>query len=433
MDTIGSYYVFIKVEVECANRLIALIPSQEFELAYRYLEYQGAKLAANLPKEGIVVMMTELIGASRNIERTKELIVQVANSEVNTIVTGETGVGKELIVQNLYRMSARNGKPIVKVNCSALPENLLESEMFGYEKGAFTGANGTKRGKFEQANGGVLFLDEIGDMSLELQAKLLRVLQDGEYTPLGSEKTISTDAWVIAATNQDLEQDMATGKFRKDLFYRLSTVIIHVEALRNRTEDIPVLINYYFKKYASSINNGPPRILSKATMEKLMGYPWPGNVRELQNVLQRLLVLNASDSDVDEIISNRYCRKSCEGRQPPIDPHSEDHDRSLRDKKIPLKHIKKKVFQKIEKELIAFVLEKTFWNRSKASEILEISYKSLLTKIDEFGLNPNQVSDGPKFKYLTAMEEAGFVDSAPEVFQFVNAGELEAVPQSGAN
>jgi len=285
-------------------------------------------LAANQPKEGITLMMAELIGVSRNIERIKELIVQVANSEINTIVIGETGVGKEVIVQNLYRMSARNGKPMVKINCSALPESLLESEMFGYEKGAFTGANGTKRGKFEQANGGVLFLDEIGDMSLELQAKLLRVLQDGEYTPLGSEKTVSTDAWVIAATNHDLKQDMATGRFRKDLFYRLSTLIIHVEPLRKRAEDIPVLINYYFKKYVARFNNGPPRILSKATSEKLMKYPWPGNVRELQNVLQRLLVLNASDNEVDEIISNGYCRRTCEGKEPTIDSHPEDRGTS---------------------------------------------------------------------------------------------------------
>jgi len=194
-----------------------------------------------------------------------------------------------------------------------------------------------------------------------------------------------------------------------------------------------VLINYYFKKYASSFNNGPPRILSRSTTEKLMGYTWPGNVRELQNVLQRILVLNASDIEVNEIISNRYCSKSCEGMQSPIDSHSEEHDRPLRNKIIPLKHIKKKVFQKIEKELISFVLEKTFWNRSRASEILEISYKSLLTKIDEFGLNPNQVSDGPKFKYLTAMEEAGFVDSEPEVLQFFNAGEQNSISQSVAN
>ena len=378
-------------------------------------------------------MITELIGVSRNIERIKDLIVQVANSEVSTIVIGETGVGKELIVQNLYRMSARNGKPIVKINCSALPESLLESEMFGYEKGAFTGANGTKRGKFEQANGGVLFLDEIGDMSFELQAKLLRVLQDGEYTPLGSEKTVSTDAWVIAATNRDLEQDMATGRFRKDLFYRLSTVIIHVEPLRNRTEDIPVLINHYFKKYASRFNNGPPRILSKATSEKLMGYPWPGNVRELQNVLQRLLVLNAHDSDVDEIISNGYCRRTCEGNEPATDSNLKDRITTPRNLKIPLKQIKKKVFQKIEKELIAYVLEKTYWNRTKASEILAISYKALLTKIEEFGLNPHLESDADKLKYLSAMEEAGFVDSEPEVFQFVNPKKPYAEPHSVAN
>ena len=390
------------------------------------------KLAANRLKQGVAFMMPELIGVSRNIERIKKLIVQVANSEVNTIITGETGVGKELIVQNLYRTSARNGKPIVKINCSAIPESLLESEMFGYEKGAFTGANGTKRGKFEQASGGVLFLDEIGDMSLELQAKLLRVLQDGEYTPLGSEKTVSTDTWVIAATNHDLEQEITTGKFRKDLFYRLSTVIIHVEPLRNRTEDIPVLINYYFKKYASSFNNGPPRILSKATTEKLMGYPWPGNVRELQNVLQRLLVLKASDCDVDEIISNGYCCGTNEGKEPTSDSHSEDHGTSTRNLKIPLKQIKKKVFQKIEKELIAYVLEKTYWNRTKASEILEISYKALLTKIDEYGLDPNLMPHGPKFKYLTAMGEAGFVDFEPEVFQFGNPREPDAVPRSMA-
>jgi len=329
-------------------------------------------------------------------------------------------------------MSARDGKPIVKVNCSALPENLLESEMFGYEKGAFTGANGTKRGKFEQANGGVLFLDEIGDMSLELQAKLLRALQDGEYTPLGSEKTVSTDAWVIAATNHDLEQDMATGRFRKDLFYRLSTMIIHVEPLRNRTEDIPVLINYYFKKYASSFNNGPPRILSHSTMEKLIEYPWPGNVRELQNVLQRLLLLNARDSDVDELISNGYCRRTCERMEPAIDPHSEECSTTVRNLKIPLKQIKKRVLQKIEKELISYVLEKTFWNRTKASEILGLSYKSLLSKIDEFGLNPNLKPIGPKFKHLTAMGEAWFIDSEPEVFQFVSPKEQDPVLQSKA-
>jgi two-component system response regulator AtoC len=378
-------------------------------------------------------MTAELIGVSRNIVKIRDLIVQVANSEVNTIVVGETGVGKELIVQNLYRASARSGKPFVKVNCSALPEGLLESEMFGYEKGAFTGANGTKRGKFEQANGGVLFLDEIGDMSPELQAKLLRVLQDGEYTPLGSEITVSTDTWVIAATNHDLKQDMISNTFREDLFYRLSTVIIHVEPLRNRPEDIPVLINHYFKKYASGLNSGLPRILSWATMEKLMKYHWPGNVRELQNVLQRLLVLNASDSEVEEIISNGYCMIPRESDNLINNPQPENCGTPPRNLKVPLKQIKKRVFQKIEKELIAYVLEKTYWNRSKASEILGISYKSLLAKIDEFAFDPNMMPSSLKFKYLTAMGEAGFVDSEAEVVQFVNPKQQDAVPQSVVN
>jgi DNA-binding NtrC family response regulator len=259
-----------------------------------------------------------------------------------------------------------------------------------------------------------------------------RALQDGEYTPLGSEKTVSTDAWVIAATNHDLEQDMATGRFRKDLFYRLSTMIIHVEPLRNRTEDIPVLINYYFKKYASSFNNGPPRILSRSTTEKLMGYSWPGNVRELQNVLQRLLVLKAPDSDVDEIISNGCCRRTCEGNESVTDSNIKDRITTPRNLKIPLKQIKKKVFQKIEKELIAYVLGKTYWNRTKASEILAISYKALLTKIEEFGLNPHLELDADKLKYLSAMEEAGFVDSEPEVFQFIKPIRSDEVEKSVA-
>jgi transcriptional regulator with GAF, ATPase, and Fis domain len=377
-------------------------------------------------------MLTELIGVSRNIERIKDLMIQVAKSEVSTIVTGETGVGKELIVQNLYRMSARNGKPIVKVNCSAIPETLLESEMFGYEKGAFTGANGTKRGKFEQANGGVLFLDEIGDMSLDLQAKLLRALQDGEFTPLGSEKTVSANVWVIAATNQDLEQGMSAGKFRKDLFYRLSTVVLHVEPLRNRPEDIPVLINYYFKKYASSFSNGPPRLLTKATMEKLMSYPWPGNVRELQNVLQRFLVLNACEDDFDDIVSNAYCRRKLEGIAPTMGSCSEDHGIKTKVLKLPLKQIKKKVFHKIEKELLSYVLETTVWNRTKAADILEISYKALLTKITEYGLDPSKTLDEPKFRYLTAMGETNLVDAEPETIKFITPAKPHAQQQSAA-
>ncbi|MCK4988347.1 MAG: sigma-54-dependent Fis family transcriptional regulator, partial [Desulfobacterales bacterium] len=196
-------------------------------------------------------MKAELIGVSQNIQRIRALIDQIADTDLNTIIYGETGVGKELIVQCLYNKSNRIGKPFVKVNCAALPDTLLESEMFGYEQGAFTGADRRKRGKFEQAHGGVLFLDEIGDMSFPLQSKLLHVLQGGDFTPLGSEKTVTTDTWVIAATNHELEHDMQNGEFREDLYYRLSTIKIFIEPLRNRPEDIPHLIEHYIKEYSS--------------------------------------------------------------------------------------------------------------------------------------------------------------------------------------
>jgi two-component system response regulator AtoC len=232
--------------------------------------------------------ITEIVGESRNIEKVKELICKIAKFETNTIVCGETGVGKDLIVQTLYNESKRCGKPFIKVNCAAIPDHLLESEMFGYEKGAFTGAEGNKKGKFEQAHGGVLFLDEIGEMSPALQAKLLRAIQDGEFNPLSSEKTIKVDVWTISATNCEIEKYIKAGKFRKDLFYRLSTMMIQIDPLRERPEDIPLLIKYYYKKFAANFKDRPLKIISRDTIEKLKKYSWPGNIRELQNVLQRI-------------------------------------------------------------------------------------------------------------------------------------------------
>jgi two-component system response regulator AtoC len=195
-------------------------------------------------------MKPELIGISQNIQRIKALIDQIADTGLNTIIYGETGIRKELIVQCLYNKSKRSGKPFVKVNCAALQDTLLESWMFGYERGAFIGAEHRKRGKFEQAHRRVLFMDEIGDMSLRLQSKLLHVLQGGDFTLLGSEKAVTTDTWVIAATNHDLENDVKNGVFREDLYYRLSIIKIHIEPLRNRPEDISHLIEDYIKEYS---------------------------------------------------------------------------------------------------------------------------------------------------------------------------------------
>ena len=336
-----------------------------------------------------------IIGVSKNIHRIKELIGQVADTGLNTVVYGETGVGKELVVQNLYQKSNRVGKPFVKVNCAALPDTLLESEMFGYEQGAFTGADRRNRDKYEQANGGLLFLDEIGDMSLPLQAKLLHVLQGGDLSPLGSEKNVKMGAWIITATNRELENDMVNGNFREDLYYRLSTIKIHIEPLRNRPEDIRPLIDHYVKTYTTQFNGKQLVTPSPKKKEKLTAYHWPGNVRELQNVLKRLMILGSSEDSLDELLIGKKTGPQKAGLTTSAGPYINAADLLEFDKKGPpdlsslsLKKIKKKAIVRVEKEIISYVLEKTGWNRSKATKILNISYKTLLYKIKNLEIEP---------------------------------------------
>jgi transcriptional regulator with GAF, ATPase, and Fis domain len=336
----------------------------------------------------------ELVGVSRNIQHIRELIDQVAEVGFNVIVCGETGVGKELVVSSLYQKSNRLGKPFVKVNCAALPDTLLESEMFGYERGAFTGAVRTRRGKFEQAHEGVLFLDEIGDMSLPLQSKLLHVLQGGDFTPLGSEKQFKTDVWVIAATNRNLKRDVEEGNFRNDLFYRLSTLSIYIEPLRNRPEDIPILIDYYAHKYHQELSRDQADPLSPEAVAKLSSYPWPGNVRELQNVLQRIIVLGEGEEALDSMLESspriRWGESNGLTSKSPsvLGELMADNAGRLDLADLSLKKIRKKAMNRVERELIGHVLIKTGWNRSKASRILKISYKTLLQKIDELAIAP---------------------------------------------
>ena len=346
-------------------------------------------------------MKPVIIGVSKNIHRIKELIGQVADTGLNTVVYGETGVGKELVVQSLYQKSNRNGKPFVKVNCAALPDTLLESEMFGYEQGAFTGAERRKRGKFEQANGGLLFLDEIGDMSLSLQAKLLHVLQGGDFSPLGSEKNVKMGAWIITATNRELEDDMVNGKFREDLYYRLSTIKIHIEPLRNRPEDIPHLIDHYVKTYTAQFDGKQLVTPSRETIEKLTAYHWPGNVRELQNVLKRFMILGSSQDNLDEMLIGNGIRPQADGL--PISTGQFLSSTELLDfdkndppdlSSLSLKKIKKKAIVRVEREIISYVLKKTGWNRSKATKILDISYKTLLYKIKNLEIEPPKGTKG---------------------------------------
>lgn len=337
-------------------------------------------------------MENELIGVSENIRRIRELIDRVASTGLNTVVYGETGVGKELAVQSLYQKSDRAGKPFVKVNCAALPDTLLESEMFGYEQGAFTGAERRRRGKFEQAHGGVLFLDEIGDMSLPLQSKLLHVLQGGDFTPLGSEKAVKTSAWVIAATNHDLEKDLVAGKFREDLYYRLSAIKIYIEPLRNRPDDIPLLIHYYIEQYKAQFAGKALRIPLADVIQRLCAYRWPGNVRELQNVLKRIMILGDGEEGLNGLLAVSPPPAAAptpaglgQALAPGgvLDPH-ELNDLSA----LSLKKVRKRAMDKVEKEVITYVLAKTGWNRSKATKILKISYKTLLYKIKDLGIEP---------------------------------------------
>ncbi len=210
-----------------------------------------------------------LIGVSDAIIEARELIHLVSDSGFNVVITGETGVGKEVVAQNLYFNSPRKSKPFIKINCAALPEGLLESELFGYEEGSFTGAARKRKGKFELAHGGVLFLDEIGDMPLSLQSKILHVLQSGEFTPLGSESDIKTDVWTIAATNHDLEEDIRDKKFREDLYFRLNIIKIHLAPLRERLEDIPYLIDYFREEYFQALDRKGQIVLNDVLIGKM--------------------------------------------------------------------------------------------------------------------------------------------------------------------
>ena len=340
-------------------------------------------------------MIVPFIGKSESVERIKELVAHVSDTGLNVVITGESGVGKEVVAQNLYHSSQRKNKPFVKVNCAALPEGLLESELFGFEKGAFTGADRKRRGKFELAHEGVLLLDEIGDMSLNLQSKLLHVLQSGEFAPLGSEKEVKTDAWVLAATNQELNEKVRKGLFREDLYYRLNIIKIYIPPLRKRPEDIPLLIDYYLEKYASQF--GDKRLIKPdhAIMERLISYQWPGNVRELQNILKSCLVVGNWGEVVDElsfktetVSRSEFVATTANEASIIDDLLNFQGENSPNHVSFSLKKIKRKALDRLEKEIISYVLDQTGWNRTKATKILKISYKTLLYKISDLNIKP---------------------------------------------
>jgi two-component system response regulator HydG len=310
---------------------------------------------------------SRIVGQSKSMRDVFELLALAAPSEATILITGESGTGKELIANAVHQNSPRADKPFIKVNCAALPENLLESELFGHEKGAFTGATSRRLGRFELAHGGTLFLDEIGDMSNATQAKILRVLQEGEFERLGSEKTIRVDVRILAATNKDLEQEIEAGRFRKDLFYRLSVVPIHIPPLRERKEDIPLLAEHFLKTYAEK-NRRLIRGFTPEAMTTLMRYAWPGNIRELENAVERAVIMCRGEFiSPDDLPANlkalvEQAADNGIGVQPGY---------SLRE---------------VEKELILKTLEQTGGNRTRAAEILGVTRQTLQKKLKEYDI-----------------------------------------------
>ena len=313
---------------------------------------------------------------SEEMARIVEMMEQVADTDVTVLIDGESGVGKEPVARALHYRSSRKNKPFIKVNCAALPEELLESELFGYEKGAFTGAYNRKPGKFELAHGGTIFLDEIAEISPSIQAKLLQVLQDGEFARLGGKRDIQVSVRVLVATNKNLEEYVRLGRFREDLYYRLNVLNIHVPPLRERREEIPILTQYLLDKYGRKYGKSIPT-LSREASDLLLIYDWPGNVRELENMIKRMVVLGD-----EEVIKRQLRPQPSVSQVPELEPRKDS-----RPEPISLKEISRKAAMQAEREVIQRTLERTHWNRKMAARLLDISYKALLYKIKECSLD----------------------------------------------
>jgi two-component system response regulator AtoC len=329
-----------------------------------------------------------IIGQSEGVREVKRKIRRVADKDVTVLITGETGTGKELIARSIHWHSSRSKGPLVKISCGALPDDLLESEVFGFQKGAFTGAHKDKPGRLEMAHEGTLFIDEIGDLSLSLQVKFLQILEDNLFARLGGTEDTVIEARVVAATNKDLWQKVRLGDFRKDLFYRLNVFHIKASRLRERPEDIPLLMHYFLSKYCYTLKRGHLEIPKEVT-EHFQAYHWPGNIRELENVVRRAVALKDWDFAFEELRTDRPPEEDDAALEEDLfewgDAKIREH---MAEKGFSLRKITKDYVSEAEKQAILEVLERTQWNRKKAAHMLGVSYKTLLSRIDEFNLKP---------------------------------------------
>ncbi len=334
------------------------------------LDYYRLSQEVSLLKEKQKKQYT-ITGKSPVIVRLKEQITKVAPTDAWVLIMGENGTGKELVAHTIHRLSPRNAKPMVEVNCAAIPEDLIESELFGHEKGAFTGASTMRKGKFDLAHKGTIFLDEIGDMSLKAQSKVLRLLQEQKFERVGGTKTIEVDVRVIAATNKDLEEEIKKGNFREDLYYRVNVIPLKVPPLRERVEDIPELVNVFIKEF-SLLTNIQPKRFSDGALELLMQYHWPGNVRELKNLVERMMILSPSEVIEADDIPAPFNQHS---------PRKGEFDPTL------LGNSLKEAKKEFEKAFLERKLKQFNWNISQTAEAIGIERSNLHKKIKLYGLD----------------------------------------------
>lgn len=345
-----------------------------------------------------------IVGRSEPMQAVFKLVGQLATSEATALITGESGTGKEIVARAIYQNSNRSQKPYLAINCAAIPENLLESELFGHEKGAFTGANTMRIGKFEQCNHGTIFLDEIGDMALQTQTRILRVLQNGTFERVGSNRSVKVDVRVIAATNKDLEEAVAKKEFRGDLFYRLNVVRIQLPPLRERRDDIRLLVSYFLKKF-ESLHGAVGRSISRDALAALEAYHWPGNVRELENVIQRSLVVTkgeailVGDLPADVFGKGNYApteqaslkEENVEGRPSPPLESVKQSDTDIPSLAATLFEWAKgspdlKILPAVERELVRCALQETKGNQLKAAALLGITRATLRKRVEKFNI-----------------------------------------------
>lgn len=307
----------------------------------------------------------------------------MADTNATVLICGESGTGKEVVARMIVAQSLRHDRPFVKVNCAAIPNELLESELFGYEAGAFTGANRQKLGKFDLAHGGTLFLDEVSEMHPSLQAKLLHVLQDGEFSRLGGKRDIAVDVRVLAATNRKLHRAVEEGTFREDLFYRLNVVNIQIPPLRERREEIPLFLEYLLRKYSEYYGKQPPPF-SASAQERMLSYSWPGNIRELENLVKRYVIVGSEAQIVRELTEHRpsLVRLTDDGAAEVAEPElCRLCPPGNVEPQVPLLEIGRRAAEAAERQAIEQVLQQTRWNRRQAAKILQVSYKALLNKL----------------------------------------------------